>query len=381
MASVNVVTVSGMFGVGHTYFADSPVVIDISGLQWPASSPYNIVHIEVWRGDSLVGYFRTDTGGQSSTSIDISSALRAMWSDYEYTAEVSQAQVATIASAGQSATRAMRAYYLRIYTEYMAGDDGGVPTKTQCVVEIDGVQYSDIPGGQCLIGGMTELERSLIDDKADADVSHLEHTGVRNGDASTKPTSSPERVGSSSITSWVDVQENYTKSIFYPASAYPESDDIAGRAQGWTGHAPIVLRDSQPYVDFLFVNRRGALETCSGMTKESMGINTEVTQYSRSERPSFKPTRSLMAIGTDGRRSWQMSSGYVTREWAEWWVMEFIGGKQKKQWWMLWQGPGMTSPRYIPVTISAAKNEVTIYDKTKQQMPHVDFTVTLALEG
>ena len=381
MASVNVVTVSGMFGVGHTYFADSPVVIDISGLQWPASSPYNIVHIEVWRGDSLVGYFRTDTGGQSSTSIDISSALRAMWSDYEYTAEVSQAQVATIASAGQSVTRAMRAYYLRIYTEYMAGDDGGVPAKTQCVVEIDGVQYSDIPGGQCLIGGMTELERSLIDDKADADVSHLEHTGVRNGDASTKPTSSPERVGSSSITSWVDVQENYTKSIFYPASAYPESDDIAGRAQGWTGHAPIVLRDSQPYVDFLFVNRRGALETCSGMTKESMGINTEVTQYSRSERPSFKPTRSLMAIGTDGRRSWQMSSGYVTREWAEWWVMEFIGGKQKKQWWMLWQGPGMTSPRYIPVTISAAKNDVTIYDKTKQQMPHVDFTVTLALEG
>ena len=381
MASVNVVTVSGMFGVGHTYFADSPVVIDISGLQWPASSPYNIVHIEVWRGDSLVGYFRTDTGGQSSTSIDISSALRAMWSDYEYTAEVSQAQVATIASAGQSATRAMRAYYLRIYTEYMAGDDGGVPAKTQCVVEIDGVQYSDIPGGQCLIGGMTELERSLIDDKADADVSHLEHTGVRNGDASTKPTSSPERVGSSSITSWVDVQEGFTKSIFYPAGAYPESDDIAGRAQGWTGHAPIVLRDSQPYVDFLFVNRRGALETCSGMTKESMGINTEVTQYSRSERPSFKPTRSLMAIGTDGRRSWQMSSGYVTREWAEWWVMEFIGGKQKKQWWMLWQGPGMTSPRYIPVTISAAKNDVTIYDKTKQQMPHVDFTVTLALEG
>ena len=117
MESVNVVTVSGMFGVGHTYFADSPVVIDISGLQWPASSPYNIVHIEVWRGDSRVGYFRTDTGGQSSTSIDISSALRAMWSDYEYTAEVSQAQVATIASAGQSATRAMRTYYLRIYTE------------------------------------------------------------------------------------------------------------------------------------------------------------------------------------------------------------------------------------------------------------------------
>jgi hypothetical protein len=178
----------------------------------------------------------------------------------------------------------------------------------------------------------------------------------------------------------VDVQTGLTKSIFYPASTTPEADDIAGQQQGWTGHAPIVLRDSQPYVDFLFINRRGAIETCSGLTKESMGINSETKQYGRTDGPTFKPTRSLMAIGTDGRRSWQMSSGPVTREWAEWWTQEFLNGK-RKQWWMLWQGPGLSEPRYVPVTVKPAKSDITIYDKTKQQMAHVDFTVTLALEG
>ena len=50
MAS-NIVTISGMFsapdGPRKTYFADSPVVIDISGLKWPADSPFTIVRVEV----------------------------------------------------------------------------------------------------------------------------------------------------------------------------------------------------------------------------------------------------------------------------------------------------------------------------------------------
>ena len=378
-----------MFGEGHTYFADSPVVIDISGLDWPDTSPFNIVRVEVVYKKPIgndqyemvkVGDFHEDTGGQSTARFNIATALKTIWSDYEYADEVAQAQAAMTANAGQSIERPMREYILRVYTEYMSSDDGGVFTTTQCAVVIDGVTYTDIPGGQCLTGGYTEWERSLIDDMANADVAHLEHTGVRYGDASTKPVSSPERVGSNSITSWVDVKEGYTKSIFYPAGTTPEADDVAGSQQGWTGHAPIVLRDSQPYVDFLFINRRGAIETCSGLTKESLAISTETKQYSRTEGPSFKPTRSLMAIGSDGRRSWQMSSGLVTREWAEWWTQEFLNGK-RKQWWMLWQGPGLAAPRYVPVTVKPAKSDTSIYDKSKQQMPHVEFTVTLALEG
>lgn len=209
------------------------------------------------------------------------------------------------------------------------------------------------------------MERSLIANKEDADVSHLEHTNLRNGDASTKPTSSPELVGEDSITSWVDVQEGATRSLFYPSKANTAED-------GQSAHAPIVLRDYRPYVDFLFVNRRGAVETCSGMMKEDMNITVETQQYARAGRPTFKPERSLMAIASGGRRSWGMSSGYQTRDWAEWWTLEFL---MAKQWWMLYKG------RYVPVIVEASKKSIDIYDKTKQQMPHVDFTVTLALEG
>ena len=365
----NTVTVSGMFGAGHTYFADSPVVINISGLAWPGDSPFNIVRVEVLYNNKVMGDFRAETGGQSRISFDISSALRAIWIGEDFRDEVADAQTAAEGNTAELWRRGYLHYYLRIYTEYLSSDDGGVYTVTQCEDE-DG--HTDIPGGQCLLGGLTEWERSLITEAADADAAHWEHTGVRNGDASTKPTSTPERVGRDSITSWVDVNTNGTQSIFFPANTVPQDDDTPGAAAGWDGHAPIVLRDTQPYTDFLFVNRRGAVETCSGQMLEAMEINVATTKYSRVERPAFTPTRTLITISKEGRRSWAMSSGAQTREWAEWWTLEFLMARRH---WMLYQG------RYVPVIVEPAKKNTSIYDRAKQQMPSVEFTVTLALEG
>lgn len=370
------VTISGMFGSGHTYFADGPVVITINGLQWSmnggaATSPFTIVRVYVIYNGSRVGEFHEDTGGQTSASFDISSALRAIWAGYDYDKEVAAAKDAKDPTSANASFRAetdnidffnanpgvrkYRNYSLEVLTEYLDSQDG----------EFTQTSSGIINGGRCAIGGFTEWERYVIPTNTDADVSYREHSNTRNGDASTKPTESPELVGRSSITSWVDVENTGTTSVFYPANATVGSD-----AQ--TAHAPLVLRDSIDYQDFLFVNRRGAVETCSGRTKESMDIEVQSQQYSRVEGPSFRPTRSLMAIASGGRRSWQMSSGHVTREWAEWWTFEFLKGRRH---WMLYQD------RYVPVTIKAAKNSVSIYDKSKQQMPHVDFTVTLALEG
>lgn len=377
----NIVTISGMFGDGHTYFADSPVVIDISGLEWPSATPFSIVRLEVVYNGDVMGDFRADTNGHTEISLDISSALRVIWSDYNFEtsgAEVATANAALAGSTEQSATRDMCEYSLRIYTEYMSSDDGGVFTVTQCQDEHGN---TDIPGGQCLMGALTEWERSLLVNKEDADVSHLEHSaaGIRHGDASTKPLGSLEIVGRNSITSWVDVQEGFTKSIFYPApssASLPqvtgESDDIAGSQEGWTGHSPMVLRDSVEYVDFLFVNRRGAVETCSARMEESLEIEVETTQYARVDRPSFRPSRSIISFSSAGRRSWNMSSGHQTREWVEWWTLEFLMAQKH---WMLYKG------RYVPVAIAPSKKSTTIYDKSKQQMGSVEFTVTLALEG
>ncbi len=152
MAS-NTVTISGMFSKPNeqrkTYFADSPVVIDISGLQWseegqPVTSPFTIVRLEVVYDSKVVGEFKADTGGQTSISFDISSALRAIWSDFDYGKEVAAAKNAAAAAStvttafepsgdgyDQNGVRSYREYFLRVYTEYLDSDDGGVFTQTQ----------------------------------------------------------------------------------------------------------------------------------------------------------------------------------------------------------------------------------------------------------
>lgn len=337
-----------MFGNGKTYFAGSPVVIDISGLEWPASSPFNVVRVDVKYNNRIVGSFRQDSNRQSSISFDISSALQAIWADYDFAGEL------LAAGTPRSYVRPYRSYTLRVYTQYLASD--GEYTETDS---------GEIAGGRCAMGSLTEWERANIGAKENADMSYWEHSNLRFGDASTKPLTSPERVGSRSITSWVDIRNDATQSVFYVYDATPGAD-------GTEAHAPIVLRDSQEYVDFLFVNRRGAVETCSAQMKEAMSITVETQQYARIEGPSFKPSRTLMAIAKGGRRSWQMSSGLQMREWTDWWTQEFL---MARQWWMLYQGS------YVPVIVEPAKKQITVYDKAKQQMASVDFTVTLALQG
>lgn len=362
----NVVTISGMFGSNRTYFADSPVVITISGLAWPSSSPFTIVRLEVIYDGLTVGEFRADTAGQTSISFDISSALRALWSDYDFSDELAKGNMMLSSLIALTSTRLMRSYSLCVHTEYISSD--GVFTETTCE---DSSHNTVIPGGYCLLGGFTEMERSVITNPAEyADVSHLNQTNLRYGDASTKPTTTPERIGRTSITSWVDVAPGQTVSKFYPYSANPGQDSA-------DPHAPMVLRDSSLYVDFLFVNRRGAVETCSGQTMEAMGISVDTQQYAHVERPSFTPSRSLTAISRGGRRSWNMSSGLQTRDWAEWWAMEFL---KARRWWMRYP-IGKAYGTYVPVIVTPANSLTPIYDRSKQQMPSVDFTVTMALEG
>uniref|UniRef100_UPI004029674A hypothetical protein n=1 Tax=Prevotella sp. TaxID=59823 RepID=UPI004029674A len=351
------VDIKGMVGDNKTYFAGSPVVIDITGLEWNSNSPFNIVRVNVMYGGKTVGDFHADTGGQTAISFDIQSALRSIWADYDFAEEVKEATAALTATSGvgQSATRSYRSYSIQLSTEYLDSHDN----------EFTSTESQTFPGGSCMIGALTEWERYNIAKKEDADASHWDGTNPRNGDASTKPTSTPERVGRSSLTSWVDFSRDGTMSVFYPPAAPPSGDDTEK-------HAPLVLRDTIDYQDFLFVNRRGAVETASALMKEALNVSAEVKQYNKVERPAFKPSRSLLSVPSGGRRSWEMSSGYVSREWAAWWAQDFLQGQRH---WMLLEG------MFVPVIVEPAKKSVSIYDRSKQQLSHVDFTVTLALEG
>lgn len=211
------VKVTGMFGTGKTYFSGSPVVIDISGLEWNSSSPFDIVRINVLDASgNAVGDFHADTGGQVAISFDIQSALRSIWADYDFASEVSAAAAALAATSASShsTSRAYKDYSIQLSTEYLDSTDNEFTTTAS----------QTFTGGRCMIGALTEWERYNITNKEDADASHWEHTNLRNGDASTKPTKSPERVGKSSLTSWVDVNSDGTTSVFFPPVASPADD-------------------------------------------------------------------------------------------------------------------------------------------------------------
>ena len=351
------ITVTGMFGDGKTYFADSPVVITVGGLEWPQTTPFSVVHVEVRYGGRKVGDFRSEASRQASIDFDISSALRAAWADYDFHSEVGVAEyILERPDRTDRHERGYRSFSVIVTTEYLASD-GEFETQTT----------GELLGGRCVAGGYTEWERTQIGDFS-RDVTSLYGTNVRYGDASTKPTDTPERVGSDSITSWVDVTSDGTESWFYGAN-------VAGVSDRTAQHPPLVIRDSVPYADFLFVNRRGAVETCSAPALEAMQLTSDTKQYTLVERPAFAPSRSLMALGTDARRSWSMSSGRQTREWCEWWATEFLGGRKSRRRWMKYKG------LYVPVIVEPAKKSSTVYDRSKQNMESVEFTVTMALEG
>lgn len=377
------VIISGMIGEEKTYFADNPVIITVSNLDFPQASPIKVVRVQVLHGGKVMGEFPGEAAGAAPYSItfDISSALRALWAEETFATEVAKATSALSGSTAYQYMRDAKPYSLKVLTEYIDPTDGEY-TQTESPL------YA---GGSCVIGGRTEWERSLVTDDSKRDVSSLEKSNPRNGDASTKPRTTPELVGSQSITSWVDVGLNRnifpnmpgTKSIFYPYTTQPAGDD-SQPYQNWNGHAPIVIRDTVPYADFIFVNRRGAVETCSAQMLESLDIPVDTRQSTRIETPTYRPSRTIMATATGGRRSWSMSSGYQTREWAEWWTLEFLMARRH---WMRYPLPGAAvsgaspSDSFVPVTVTPAKKTTGIYDRTKQEMPHVDFTVTLALEG
>ncbi len=371
------VTISGMFGNGKTYFADSPVVINIEGLEWPESSPVTLVMVNVLYQSNVVGRFRIDAVGRSSVTLDISSALRALWSDIDYADAIDAAnRVARGESPMDIFTLYYRQHSLIVYAEYISPSDGEIVTTSS----------GEITGGNSLPGRFTEWERHLAGSSVNADLSTLDGTNLRFGDASTKPTSSPERVGRDSITSWLDFdRENHGEDRVFAATVFVSSG-VSPEPDSPDSHAPLVLRDSVPYVDFLFVNRRGALETCSAVMEESMSMDAETKEYGHPEGVSFVPERSMQDIASGGRRSWSMSSGHQTREWLEWWVSEFLMARRR---WMLYTYKRfnsstqqyVTERAYVPVTVKPAKKSNTIYDCSKQQMESIEFTVTLALEG
>lgn len=134
----------------------------------------------------------------------------------------------------------------------------------------------------------------------------------------------------------------------------------------------VFVEDNPDRHQFFFINSFGMLETASAVCYESKQKELSTTEYNRVQEPGFRPSSFHSADVTSKPDTWAMSTGFISREWAEWWTTEFL--KSKKHWLRLSDGT------ILPVSIKP-NNKYTLYNKATADMNSIGFTVISNIEG
>lgn len=125
-------------------------------------------------------------------------------------------------------------------------------------------------------------------------------------------------------------------------------------------------------VHFLrFINGFGAVENISVRSKSKLSYEVSGDTHSLVQGISVRPSDRRYATKSQPVGVYELSSGYVPKRWAEWYVQELLTSPR------VWIQVG---EKWIPALIEA-EDECVIYDRSKPEMPHVDFTLRLAIDG
>lgn len=125
-------------------------------------------------------------------------------------------------------------------------------------------------------------------------------------------------------------------------------------------------------VHFLrFINGFGAVENIAVRAKEKLSYEVSGETHSLVQEISTRPTDRRYATKSQPVGVYELSSGYVPQKWAEWYVQELLTSPRV---WIQLGG------KWVPALIES-EDDCVIYDRTKPEMPHVDFTLRLAIDG
>ena len=131
-------------------------------------------------------------------------------------------------------------------------------------------------------------------------------------------------------------------------------------------------RHNNAGVHFLrFINGFGAVENISVRSKDKLSYEVSGETHSLVQEASVRPIDRRYATKSQPVGVYELSSGYVPQKWAEWYVQELLTSPRV---WIQLGG------KWIPALIEA-EDDCVIYDRTKPEMPHVDFTLRLAIDG
>lgn len=186
------------------------------------------------------------------------------------------------------------------------------------------------------------------------------------------PTSRMEvSVGGTTVATRSDTLSHYSLEHQYlTVNAATEGELTVSSTRGGTKQG--YYRTNPHGVHFLrFINGFGAVENISVRSKDKLSYEVSGETHSLVQEATTRPTDRRYATKSQPVGVYELSSGYVPQRWAEWYVQELLTSPRV---WIQLGG------RWVPALIEA-EDDCVIYDRTKPEMPHVDFTLRLAIDG
>lgn len=132
-------------------------------------------------------------------------------------------------------------------------------------------------------------------------------------------------------------------------------------------------------IEFQFVNGLGVVESISAESLEALETSGNTETSAVTAPASFAGVNRLSVQRSGRRPKYLMSTGSITKEWAEWWHNEFFGTDKFRNTLTesCWMNIGGAWFPCVPIL----EDDVTIYDRTNPGMVKIDFTVHLAIDG
>lgn len=357
----------------------SPIVLRVTPAPYSDSHTFHRVIARVYAGlETDEDYtplefsmpVETKPSGQSYATqpalFDISSALQAVADKYEY-----------------EATPPSRYPYIKFRVE--AWDEwmvDGTLVPRQGIVEwpspvIDNHRFY----AYAFMGAWTDLERL----GAGVDQQGVEYLDTEH--MSRKPNSTPEVVF---IDTAFIYPADFQRSIFdtdrMSGDATPEfisgaptdgpkslsnTPDSEG-AVTVGGHNLYVI--DKPLNGYLlrFVNGMGCLESLCVTSLVKREAKNKTTTYNTAKIETLKNFSRSVTINNDGPETWYLTSGALDREWASWYVHEFLNAKQMWIW---------LSSQWIPCHIVSSEEAIEIEDRSTANPQEVQFRIELDING
>lgn len=326
MATIDLSAVNANFA-----FAGNPIIVKAKNLGFTVGSIFRqvVFNVETYynKSDSNKRTFTFPVpaeGGVTEVSCNISSALRSTFAAYQYNADA-------VSSTG-SITYPAVTFTVSVYTKWMLD---GIASQSETVT--DKTTYI------AFLGGLSDMERWSGGETKNAAIP---------SSFSTKPTGEIRDRGQLIATSTYDAEGRVVKTQFSTAQSG--------------------VLDTRDRTTILFVNSRGVFETVSvvGNDSEEYAITSDV--LSLVGATAYRPSPSVITKKEDGGAVWKMSSGWVSKAWAQWYAREFL---MAGHYWIPKDG------RWLPVSIVPESDSVVVYDKNDPSLLAVNFTVRSAVKG